>query len=120
MLRYSEGRFIANKYANTPAPRCGCDVCGGASMNRFDSLSGEVRATAHAHNAAVWTSWLTDLFDYATDADRQQWWRGRCKAALDAHEQENTRLRQKGAFKPSSALKKLATLPLPGEVRDHS
>jgi hypothetical protein len=119
MLRYSQGRFIADKYANTPAPRCGCVVCNGASLDRFDSLSGEVRAIAHAHNAAVWTSWLTNLFDHATDADRQLWWRGFCRAALDAHEQENTRLRQKGAFKPSPALKKLATLPLPGEVGDN-
>jgi hypothetical protein len=116
MLRYSEGRFIANKYANTPAPRCGCVVCDGASLDRFDSLSGEARAIAHAHNAAVWTSWLSDLFDHATDANRQLWWRGFCMAAVDAHEQENTRLRQKGAFKPSPALKKLATLPLPGET----
>ena len=45
MLRYSQGRFIANKYANIPAPRCSCVVCGGASLDRFDSLSGEVRAT---------------------------------------------------------------------------
>lgn len=29
MLRYSEGRFIADKYANTPAPRCTCVVCRG-------------------------------------------------------------------------------------------
>jgi len=114
MLRYSEGRFIANRYANTAAPRCGCIVCDGASLDRFNSLSGEIRATAHAHNAAVWTGWLPDLFDHATAAGRQLWWRGFCQAAVDAHEQENTRLRQKAAFKASPALKKLATLPLPG------
>ena len=118
MLRYSQGRFIANKYANTPAPRCSCVICGGASLDRFDSLSGEVRATAHAHNAAVWTSWLSDLFGHATDSERQLWWRGFCTAALDAHEHENTRLRQKGAFKPSPALKKLATLPVARRGRD--
>jgi hypothetical protein len=116
MLRYSQGRLIANKYANTPALRCGCVICGGASLDRFDSLTGEVRAIAHAHNAAVWTSWLSDLFDHATDSERQLWWRGFCAAALDAHEHENTRLRQKGAFKPSPALSKLATLPVAAEV----
>jgi hypothetical protein len=116
MLRYSQGRFIATKYANTPAPRCNCVICAGASLDRFDSLSGEVRATAHAHNAAVWTSWLSELFGHTTDRDRQLWWRGFCQAALDAHEHENTRLRQKGAFKPSPALKKLATLPVPAEA----
>jgi hypothetical protein len=120
MLRYSQGRFIADKYANMPAPHCNCDVCDGAPLNRFDSLSGEVRANAHAHNAAVWTGWLSALFDHVTDAERQLWWRSFCKAAVDAHEQENTRLRQKGAFKPSPALKKLAALPLPGEASDNN
>ena len=80
MLRYSQGRVIANKYANTPAPRCSCVICKGASLDRFDSLSGQVRATAHAHNAAVWTSWLSDLFGHATDSERQLWWRGICQA----------------------------------------
>jgi hypothetical protein len=112
MLRYVRGRILAEKYANAPAPRCGCLVCDGASLDRFDSFHGEVRAAAHDHNAAVWTSWLSDLFDHAIDADRQRWWRGFCQAAADAHEQENARLRQKGAFKASAALKKLATLPV--------
>jgi hypothetical protein len=116
MLRYVRGRIIAEKYANTPAPRCECAVCDGASLDRFDSLNGDVRAEAHAHNAAVWTGWLSDLFDHATERERQQWWRGFCKAALDSHEQENIRLRQSNAFKPAPALKKLATLPLPGET----
>jgi hypothetical protein len=115
MLRYSQGRFIANKYANIPAPRCSCVVCGGASLDRFDSLSGEVRATAHAHNTAVWTSWLSSLFGHATESGKQLWWRGFCAAALDAHDHENARLRQKGAFKPSAALKRLATLPIATE-----
>ncbi len=116
MMRYTRGRIIAQKYANTPAPRCDCLVCDGTSLDRFDSLSGEVRADAHAHNAAVWTRWLSDLFNHTTGIERQRWWRGFCKAALDAHEQENVRLRQKDAFKPSPALKMLATLPLAGEA----
>jgi hypothetical protein len=115
MLRYVRGRIIAEKYANTPAPRCDCAVCDGASLDRFDSLNGDVRAEAHAHNAAVWTGWLSDLFNHVTDAERQQWWRGFCKTAVDSHEQENTRMRQSDAFKPSPALKKLANLPLLGE-----
>jgi len=115
MLRYSTGKVIADRYANTPAPRCTCSVCNGVSLDRFNSLAGEVRTIAHAHNAAVWTQWLADLFDHATAAGRQRWWRGFCQAALDAHEQENTRLRQKHAFKPSLHLTKLATLLLPDE-----
>jgi hypothetical protein len=116
MLRYSQGRFIANRYANTPAPRCDCVICNGAPLDRFDSLSGEVRAIAHAHNVAVWTNWLSELFRHDVDVERQLWWRGFCRAALDQHEQENIRLRQKNAFKPSRALKNLATLPVQAEA----
>jgi len=111
MLRYSTGKSIADRYANLPAPSCGCQVCGGASLDRFNSLLGEVRVVAHAHNAAVWTGWLSSLFNHATVTGRQQWWRDFCQAAVDAQDQESTRLRQKGAFKPSLHLKKLAELP---------
>ena len=113
MLRYSLGRFIADRYASFPAPRCGCVVCDGTTLNRFDSLSGDVRAAAHAHNAAVWSAWLSDLFSHSPGTARQLWWRDLCQAAIDAHEQENTRLRQMGAFKPSPALRRLAALALP-------
>lgn len=113
MLRYSLGRVIADRYASVPAPRCGCVVCDGATLNRFDSTSGDARASAHAHNAAVWSAWLSDLFSHFAGAARQQWWRGFCQAAVDAHEQENARLRQMGAFKPPPALRRLAALPLP-------
>jgi hypothetical protein len=119
LLRYSTGRFIADRYANIPAPRCACGICKGASLDRFNSLIGEVRAEAHAHNAAVWNSWLGDLFEHPTLAERQRWWRGVCKAAVDAHDQENARLRQRNAFQASPHLKKLASLPLPGEAAGH-
>lgn len=101
MLRYSEARFIADKYANTLAPTCDCEICDGASLGRFDSTNAEVRATAHAHNAAVWTGWLSNLFDQPNTIQRQRWWRSVCSAAIDAHDQENARIRQAGAFKPS-------------------
>lgn len=112
MLKYVRGDLIAEKYANAQAPRCDCLVCDGASLDRFDHVDRDTRAVAHDHNAAVWTSWLADLFGHATDPDRQRWWRGFCQAAVDAHELENARLRQKAAFKVSPALKKLARLPL--------
>ena len=118
MLRYSQGRTIAERYANTPAPPCcGCPVCAGAPLDRFNSLDPAVRAIAHAHNAAVWTGWLGDLFGHSSSLQRQQWWRGVCQAAVEEHEKENTRLRQAGAFKPPAALRRLATLPLPGEFQ---
>jgi len=108
MLRYSTGKSIAETYANLPAPSCGCTVCAGASLDRFNSTLGEVRAVAHAHNAAVWAGWLSSLFRHPNIADRQQWLRDFCQAAIDAQDQESTRLRQKGAFKPLLHLKKLA------------
>jgi hypothetical protein len=120
MLRYVRGGVIANKYADIPAPRCDCSVCAGASLDRFDSLDGETRAIAHAHNAAVWTEWLSGLLDHATDAERRHWWRAFCRSAADAHAQENARVRQLGAFKPSPSLRKLATLPLSGDADDDS
>ena len=48
-----------------------------------------------------------------TVAQDGDWWQGFCQVAYDAHEQENSRLRQKGAFKPSPHLTKLVTLDLP-------
>ncbi|HEY8474098.1 MAG TPA: hypothetical protein VIL37_15885 [Natronosporangium sp.] len=112
MLRYVQADVIADRYANTPAPRCDCPVCEGRPLDRFDSLDQETRAEAHDHNAAVWTGWLPDLFGHATDADRRRWWRGLCQAAVDAHQLENLRLGQKDAFKVSTSLRKLAELPL--------
>jgi hypothetical protein len=116
LLVYTTGEAIADRYANTPAPRCTCPVCDGAALDRFNSKAVEIRVEAHAHNAAVWTERLADLFDHATVAERQRWWRAVCQAALDAQELENSRLRQANAFKPTKHLKTLATLPLPGEA----
>jgi hypothetical protein len=45
-------------------------------------------------------------------ADRQEWWKNRCREAVDAHERENIRIRQPKAFKPPTPLKAWATLPL--------
>jgi hypothetical protein len=115
LLVYTTGEVIAGRYANTRAPRCTCPVCDGAALDRFNSTANAVRIEAQAHNAAVWTGRLADLFDHATAAGRQRWWRAVCQAALDARELENTRLRQAKAYKLTGPLKTLATLPLPDE-----
>jgi hypothetical protein len=117
LLVYTTGKTIADLYANTPSPRCGCPVCDGAALDRFNNKADEVRVEAHAHNAAVWTEWLGDLLDHATAGERQRWWRAFCQAALDAQDLENNRLGRAGAFKASKHLKALATLPLPDETR---
>jgi hypothetical protein len=114
LLVYTTGKMIADRYANTPAPRCDCPVCGGAALDRFNSKDEEVRVEAHAHNAAAWTGWLGDLLGQNTLDERQRWWRAFCQAALDAQDLESIRLGQANAFKAaSSQLKTLAALPQP-------
>jgi hypothetical protein len=112
LLRYSRADWLATKYANTLPPRCPCAVCDGSLLDRFNRGDGETRAAAHAHNAATWSSWLPDLFDHQSPGDRQLWWRNRCKGAVEAHEAENARIQQPGAFKPPRALRAWATLPV--------
>ncbi|MDI5937150.1 MULTISPECIES: hypothetical protein [unclassified Micromonospora] len=116
MLRYSVGEYIAERYANCAAPRCYCAACGDRSLDSFNSRRGEVRAAAQAHNGAVWTSTLDDLFDHATADERQVWWKGHCRAAVEAQKRESRRIEQPGAFKPSKPLAKMAELPLSSEV----
>jgi hypothetical protein len=112
LMRFSSAQFLANAYANTTPPRCHCAECGGRYLESFYGLTDEIRARAHAHNTATWNSWLPDLFEHTHLGDRQQWWRNRCRAAVDAHLTENTRIGQPDRFKPPAALKKWATLPL--------
>ncbi|WP_460808154.1 hypothetical protein [Micromonospora zhanjiangensis] len=116
MLRYSVGEYIAEKYANSRAPRCRCAACGDRGLDSFNSRRGEVRVAAQAHNAVAWTTMLDDLFDHATAADRQIWWKGYCKAAVKAQKDESRRIEQPGAFTPSKPLTKMAELPLASEV----
>jgi hypothetical protein len=116
MLRYSMGEYIAQRYADARAPRCFCRVCGGLGLERFNSRRTDVRVAAQHHNALAWTEMLDGLLDHATVAERHQWWKGCCTAAVDRQEAESVRLRQPGAFTPSVPLKKMATLPLASEV----
>lgn len=112
MLRFSSADFLANAYANATPPRCHCQLCGGRFLESFYGLNDHVRAAAHAHNAATWNDWLPQLFAHARLGDRQLWWRNRCRAALDTHVAENTRIGQPNRFKPPKALKKWAELPI--------
>jgi hypothetical protein len=112
LLRFALADSLARKYANTPPPRCPCRVCEGTFLDRFNHRDGETRALAHAHNAATWSGWLPDLFGHQHPGDRQLWWKNRCTAAVDAHEAENARIKQPGAFKPRKALRAWATLPV--------
>jgi hypothetical protein len=112
LMRFSKANFLAERYANDRPPRCWCPLCGGGFLDSFNSQRGNVRAQAHAHNAATWNSWLPDLFAHSNLAGRQQWWKTRCQQAVDAHERENVRIRQPKAFNPPRPLQAWATLPL--------
>lgn len=118
LLRFSTAKFLADAYANSTPPRCHCPLCDGSFLESFFGLTDAVKAAAHAHNAAIWNSWLPDLFEHTRLADRQRWWRDRCKLAVEAHTSENTRIKQPGKFKPPAALKKWATLPISTEPAD--
>lgn len=112
LLRFTTGQNIAKRYAGLEAPTCVCEVCEGATLNRFDSYDRETRALADAHNVAVWNGLLSELFSLPGLGDRQVWWRSLCVAAVNAHTVENDRIRQVGAFKPRSELKRWVNLPI--------
>ncbi|TDD32900.1 hypothetical protein E1287_21090 [Actinomadura sp. KC06] len=118
MLRFSDAKFLADTYANAPAPRCGCPQCGGTMLDLFFGLTNAVKAAANAHNVAAWNVWLPELLA-EQGTERQRWWRDRCKLALDAQAAENIRIGMPGRFKPAKHLKKWAALSIDGEPADH-
>ncbi|SEG75957.1 hypothetical protein SAMN04489712_111102 [Thermomonospora echinospora] len=116
LLRFSTAKFLADAYANTTPPRCHCARCDGRYLDAFFDRTDAAKAAAHAHNSATWNSWLPDFLEQPTLTDRQRWWQGRCKLAVDAHALENNRIGQPGKFKPSRPLEKWATLPISADT----
>jgi hypothetical protein len=112
LLSFFKADSLATKYANVLAPRCSCLICYEGLLDRFNRRDGATRASAHAHNAATWNSWLPDLFDHQSLRDRQQWWKNRCAVAVYEHEAESARIQQPGAFKPKKFLRAWASLPV--------
>ncbi|WP_261562663.1 hypothetical protein [Frankia tisae] len=112
LLRFSSGPALAKRYAGLEAPTCTCQVCRGAGLNRFDGYDGDTRAQADAHNVAVWNELLSALFSLRDLGNRQAWWRRLCMDAVNAHETENIRIRQAGAFKPPKDVKRWVDLPV--------
>ncbi|MEV0307180.1 hypothetical protein [Nonomuraea fuscirosea] len=112
LLRFSSAKFVADLYANTDPPRCACSQCEGRPLDDFLGLTNPVKAAAHAHNSATWNAWLPELLEQPTLADRQIWWRARCRQAVNAHTLENIRIKQPNRLKPPKSLEKWASLPL--------
>jgi hypothetical protein len=117
MLRFSGAKFLADAYANTTPPQCRCQKCCGTMLDSFFGLTNAVKAAANAHNIATWNAWLPALLA-EQGAERQRWWRNRCKLALDAQAAENIRIGVPGRFTPDTHLKKWAGLAIDGETAD--
>jgi hypothetical protein len=110
------GYFRAEKlwetFAEQRPPACWCTICKGEHIARFNHTGTANRVLAHNHNAAVWNSWLDDLFGQPSLGNRQQWWRGGCEEAMAMHTRFNTWLKQPDRFQPHSDLRRWARLPL--------
>ncbi|WP_433464156.1 hypothetical protein [Spirillospora sp. CA-128828] len=111
LMCYKRADTLERIYANDIAPLCPCGRCNNAPLPSFHGATDAIKAEAHAHNTATWTAWLPDFLGNAELTTRKTWWRKRCQRAVDAHELENTRLRQPKAFKPTPVLKKWAQEP---------
>lgn len=111
LMRYKRADALERIYANDTPPPCPCRCCNGAPLPSFHGATHQIKAQAHAHNAATWTGWLAAFLGQKTLSERQDWWRRRCQRAVGAHEQENVRLSQPRAFVPTAVLKKWAQPP---------
>ncbi|MCK9925107.1 hypothetical protein MXD61_25105 [Frankia sp. AgPm24] len=112
LLSFVGGGRIARLYANRQPPTCDCLECAGRALTRFDGSDGEIQAAASRHNAATWNRLLPGFFGEPGLGERQAYWKRMCQAARDAHEIENSRLRQKKAFTPPKDITRFATLPV--------
>ncbi|GAA4242448.1 hypothetical protein GCM10022254_75480 [Actinomadura meridiana] len=111
LMIYKRADTLERIYANDTAPPCTCRRCGNSPLPSFHGATDAIKADAHAHNTATWTAWLPNFLGNTGLSARQAWWRTRCRRAVDAHELENTRLRQPKAFKPTPVLKQWAREP---------
>ncbi|WP_261565498.1 hypothetical protein [Frankia gtarii] len=112
LLRFTSGHTLATRYANHQPPTCGCVVCQGKPLTRFEGYGGDVRREADAHNAAAWNRLLPALFREPGLGERQALWKKICAVAHQAHEIEDLRLRQKKVFDPPDDVRRFATLPV--------
>jgi hypothetical protein len=109
VMAFFKGSTLAQRFANARPPACSCSACQG---RRLDTFLGRADAeAAHSHGVCTWIEWITDMLAQPTLADRAQWWRNRCAAAVAHHDNVNAQLDQPDAFKPPKALKAWADLP---------
>ena len=116
LMRFCGTQGLARRYANAEPARCGCPVCDGRGLDRFNSSDGETRIESEDHNAYVWGAWVNEMTTVTPGGERHQWWRDRCARALGRYELENVRIEQPRGFKPPKPLRAWATLPIEGDT----
>lgn len=109
VMAFFKGSTLATRFANARPPACSCLACQGRRLDTF--LSRTDSEAAHAHGICTWIEWITDMLAQPTLADRAQWWRNRCAAAVAHYDNVNAQLDQPDAFKPPKALESWADLP---------
>ncbi|WP_018351917.1 hypothetical protein [Longispora albida] len=106
---YFRGDTLARRWANAEPLSCGCAVCKGHRLDRFDSSDPEIRAEALEHNVAAWSLFWAQMRPM-TLAQRQAWLIDQVQRAAKAYPAENERIQQPGAFQPGETLKRMAKL----------
>lgn len=107
LMDFSLGFTLAKRF-DGEAPACWCEQCQGECLDRFTSMAQQIAAAGH--NASVLTAWVRQLL--AVDgAGREEWWRQRCRQALDGYAVWNARIGQIRGFVASPELSAWAELP---------
>lgn len=90
------------------APACWCGQCRGEDLGRFVTMGHQAEAVGH--NACTLMEWIGQLHT-AEPPERGEWWRRRCRRALDSYAVWNARIQQAPGFVAPADLAAWAELP---------
>lgn len=80
---WQRGETIAKKFGGQTAPRCPCGPCAGRSLSGY--LGRDDHDAARAHSVIIWQRWLKAILAQPTLLKRAEYWKAKCKAAVDYH-----------------------------------
>ncbi|MET9225683.1 hypothetical protein [Lentzea sp. NPDC003310] len=110
LMSFHKGSLLQHRFSNVPRPpKCKCDSCRGRSLDTF--LDKADAMDAHAHGVHIWSRWSDEMRHHRTLGERAQWWKERCRNAVDHCATVNAEIKQKDAFDAPSTLKVWANLP---------
>ncbi|TQM83046.1 hypothetical protein FHX81_5459 [Saccharothrix saharensis] len=109
LMSFYKGSVLAERFANAEPPKCFCPSCNGRALDTF--LSRDHSAAAHAHGVHTWNSWISEMHQQRTLAERADWWQQRSVEAVAYCDVLNVRIEQEGAFEAPGPLKAWAGLP---------